>query len=285
MREIVVLSGKGGSGKTSVSAALARIMEKKVLVDCDVDAANLYLTLNAREIEREPFFAGLEAFVDQALCTSCGKCEEVCRFGAITSAGVVDELACEGCGACVLVCPQKAVDMRERQAGCWLVSESPFGTLVHAELGIAIENSGKLVSQVRREAKERALSQGAQWLLVDGPPGVGCPTIASLSGADAVLLVLEPTGSGLADAKRLVALAKHFELPVLACINKATLHEGQTAIARKWTANAGLVLVGELPYHEAFRKASSEGCSIWESGGKELQAAIQLLWQNVQKAL
>lgn len=285
MKEIVVLSGKGGSGKTSVTAALTRLVERGVLADCDVDAANLHLTMNARELERHPFYAGYEAFVERQLCTGCGRCEGVCRFGAIVSGGEVDELSCEGCGACALVCPQQAIDMRQRQAGHWLVSQTPYGTLVHAELGAAVDNSGKLVSQVRREARRRGEEQKGQWLLVDGPPGVGCPTIASLSGVDAVLLVLEPTGSGLQDARRLVALARHFSLPVLVCINKATLHLGQTEAARAWARQEGLTVVGELPYHEAFRQASAAGSSIWETGGQELRRPLQALWQRLQQVL
>ena len=228
MKEIVVVSGKGGTGKTSVTASLAVLAERPVLADCDVDASDLYLVLAPRILERHEFFGGRKAVVREADCLGCGDCRRRCRFGAVarrdrSPAGqvfAVDPFSCEGCGVCVRFCPASAIDFPERSCGEWMVSATRCGPMVHARLGIAAENSGKLVSTVRREARRVAEAEGRSLIVVDGPPGIGCPVIASLTGASLVLAVTEPTLSGEHDLARVLDLARHFGIPSAVCVNK-----------------------------------------------------------------
>jgi MinD superfamily P-loop ATPase len=190
MKEIVVLSGKGGTGKTSIVGSFAAIAQNKVMADCDVDAADLYLLLQPKVLEEREFWSGQTAFIDSEKCTECGLCEEVCRFGAITDYAV-DPISCEGCGFCYQVCPTEAITMRENMAGYWFISDTRYGPLSHARLGIAQENSGKLVAQVRQNAKSIAKKEKLEYIITDGPPGIGCPVISSLSGANLALIVTE----------------------------------------------------------------------------------------------
>ncbi|GAH59822.1 unnamed protein product, partial [marine sediment metagenome] len=214
MKEVVVLSGKGGTGKTSIAASFAALAQSKVLVDCDVDAADLHLLLEPQIKEENEFWSGQVASIDKERCTECGLCQEVCRFGAIKDY-VVDEISCEGCELCSQICPVDAITMRPCMAGHWFISDTRYGALVHARLGIAEENSGKLVTLVRNNARLIAKKGELDYIISDGPPGIGCPVIASLSGANLALLVTEPTLSGIHDLERVIGVCRHFGIPAL----------------------------------------------------------------------
>ena len=219
MREMIVISGKGGTGKTSLMAAFASLAENKVLCDADVDAADLHLIMEPEIIKRSNFKSGHSAVVHAAKCTECGLCRYLCRWQAISPNFEVDPISCEGCGVCVYFCPEQAIDFPENTCGEWFISNTRLGPMVHARLGIAEENSGKLVTLVRREARKLAEEKGLDLILTDGPPGVGCPVIASIGGADAILIVTEPTVSGRHDMQRVAQLAAHFKVPAMICIN------------------------------------------------------------------
>ena len=213
MKELIVISGKGGTGKTSLMAAFASLAENKVLCDADVDAADLHLIMAPEVRERRDFQSGNTAVIDQDKCTECGQCLDLCRWNAISNDFEVNAIACEGCGVCVYFCPEKAIDFPENTCGEWFVSDTRFGPMVHARLGIAEENSGKLVTLVRQQAGKLAEAKNLDLILTDGPPGVGCPVIASVGGATAVLIVTEPTVSGVHDMQRVAQLAAHFKFP------------------------------------------------------------------------
>lgn len=285
MKELVVVSGKGGTGKTSVSAALAYLAPHKVMVDCDVDAANLHLVSGAVIQKAYPFSAGFEPVIDPAGCTACGKCTEACRFSAITDGDITDPLSCEGCGVCEFVCPAKAVHMREKQAGQWFVANTAYGSLVYAELGISVENSGKLVSKVRQEAKEIANDNKLPLIIVDGPPGIGCPAIAALSGANLALAVVEPSLSSMHDLSRLVNLADFFSLPVAVCINKSSLHRENTQRIIDWCSSKQIPIVGQLPYSDAFRAAVASGRSVMRMEDTYVKEQMSEMWSKLSKLL
>ena len=257
MKEIVVVSGKGGTGKTTVLASYATLAENAVLADCDVDAPNLHMLLRPRPIRKERFVGSKVANVDEDLCTSCGRCEEFCRFGAIhisDQGGVmptVDDGSCEGCGVCVRICPETAVRLVDRAVGEWYLSETDQGTMVHALLEPGAENSGKLVAMVKHMAKTTAKEQGAELVLVDGPPGIGCPVISALSGADLVVIVSEPTLSGLSDFKRIADLARGFDITCALLINKSDLNcdVADSLLAEARTRK--IECIGHVPYDEA----------------------------------
>ncbi len=249
MKEILLLSGKGGTGKTTICAALAALWkEPKVLADADVDASNLPLLLAPRPVSRTPFFAGWEPVKEEEKCTGCGLCREKCRFGAIGEDLRINPLDCEGCGVCAWFCPEKALSMREKEVGEIFVSETPYGPLVHAELYPGEENSGKLVVEVKRRARALAEEKGINFILIDGSPGVGCPVIASLSGVSLCLLVAEPTVSGLHDFRRLAALLKHFRIPGYLIVNKADLAPELTEKLLELASIEGFVRLGSVPY-------------------------------------
>jgi MinD superfamily P-loop ATPase len=293
MKELVVCSGKGGTGKTSVVAAFAALARDKVLADCDADAADLHLVL-APEVQRsEPFVSGHEANILPAACNGCGICAEVCAYEAIdreetepgSSRCMISPFRCEGCGVCVHFCPEQAIAFPERLCGEWYVSSTRHGTLVHARLGVAAENSGKLVTLVRQEARRRAAAEGRGLILVDGPPGIGCPTIASVSGADLLLAVSEPTLSAQHDLERLVQLAAHFQLPVAVCLNKHDLNPQQVADTESWCRERGLPVVGRIPYDPRVTAAQIEGVSVVEHGEGPAATAVQALWQETARLL
>lgn len=285
MKELVVLSGKGGTGKTSISAALAFLAPEKVLADCDVDAANLHLLIGAQERESHEFTAGFEPDVNMEECLHCGKCTDLCRFKAINSGVITTSFACEGCGVCAFNCPAHAISMRDKKAGNWLVSDTRFGTMVHAELGLAVENSGKLVSRVRQEAKKLAERQQAPLIITDGPPGIGCPAIATVTGADLVLAVVEPSLSAMHDFERLRTLCGHFKTPVAVCINKATLSTANTSTLKDLLARNEVPVVGEIPYNSVFRTAVQAGRTVMEADNAAIQETILELWFNLSALL
>jgi MinD superfamily P-loop ATPase len=294
MRQLVVLSGKGGTGKTSFTAALARFAPRVLVADADVDAPNLHLLLRATRQRGEgtEFPGGLEVGLDEAACNGCGECARVCRFDAVEmvdrGATVVprfDPFACEGCGFCARVCPTGAITMNRRVAGAIYVSDTEVGPLVHARLRVAEENSGRLVSEVRRRAVEVADAEQRELILVDGPPGIGCPAIASLTGADAALLVTEPTASGLADLRRVVELCAHFRVPAAVVLNKADLWPPAEEELAQLCAARGLPYLGGVAYDPAFHTAARAGRTVVDTAGPPLLGRLLALWEEVRDFL
>ena len=266
MNEIVVVSGKGGTGKTTLLAYLASVTGKAVTADCDVDAPNLHLLLRPRILHRQPFVGMKTAKIDGSKCTNCGKCVPLCRFNAIRSIGnptlkkvAIDEGCCEGCGLCSRICQSRAIKMVDKRVGEWYVSDTAFGKMVHAQLDPGADNSGKLVSMVKQKARMIAKEEGVETILVDGPPGTGCPVIASLSGCSLAVIVTEPTESGMSDAKRIMDLAKGFQLKIGFVTNKADINEGLTVKLEEHAAKAGATILGRIPYDELLVKTMAQG--------------------------
>lgn len=280
MKELVIISGKGGTGKTSITASFASLASSAVLTDCDVDAADLHLVLEPTIQRRETFTSSHAAEIRFADCTQCGLCETLCRFDAIADFKV-DPLACEGCGVCVEFCPAKAIDFPEQDCGEWFVSDTRHGSMVHARMHPGAENSGKLVSLVRREARALAEEQNSDFLLVDGPPGIGCPVIASITGADSVLVVSEPTLSGEHDLKRVLQLTAHFKIPAMICINKWDINPEMTerieTLARTFNAKP----VGRIPYDAAVTAAQINARALVEDSNGSAAQAVRQTWETV----
>ena len=293
MKELVVISGKGGTGKTSIVASFAALANGKVLADCDVDAADLHLVLEPRIRHREAFQAGNEATIRQEDCIACGECLTQCRFDAIIrkqdEAGeatfTIDPISCEGCGVCVEVCPAEAIDFTEKTCGEWFISETRHGPMVHARLGIAEENSGKLVTIVRNHAKKIAEEQELDLVIIDGSPGIGCPVIASVVGASLVLVVTEPTLSGINDLERVVTLANHFRIPTVVCINKCDINPQMSARIETLCTEMGLEVAGKVPYDEAVTTAQLERKSVVETDDGPAAREVRRMWTRIHRAL
>ena len=286
MKELVVISGKGGTGKTSLMAAFASLAEKKVLCDADVDAADLHLLMDPDIKERHDFQGGSTAIINPNNCTQCGLCRDLCRWNAISEAFEVDPIECEGCGVCVDFCPEEAIDFPIKTCGEWYISNTRFGPMVHARLGIAEENSGKLVALVRQEAKKLAEKNKLDLLITDGPPGVGCPVIASLGGASAVLVVAEPTVSGLHDMERVAQLAAHFKVPGMVCVNKFDLNFDQTEAIEKLAKENKMTVVGRVPFDPVFTESMVKGQTVLEYvGNSKFRSSISEIWQNIRNQL
>jgi MinD superfamily P-loop ATPase len=284
VRELVVVSGKGGTGKTSLTASFAVLSGKAVVADCDVDAADLHLILSTQIRERHEFYSGNKAVIRSTECTRCGKCQELCRFGAVTACGKenayeIDPVSCEGCGVCVRFCLAGAIDFPERICGEWMVSDTRCGPMVHARLGVAAENSGKLVSTVRYEARRIAKDEGHGLVIVDGPPGIGCPVIASLTGTSQALVVTEPTVSGEHDLERVMALARHFGVPTSVCVNKWDLNPVMTERIEAFALQSGARIVGRIRYDNAITTAQMRGKAVVEIDAPSA-GDIRLVWQS-----
>ena len=294
-KELVVISGKGGTGKTSIVASFAALAEKAVLADCDVDAADLHLVLEPTIVRREEFSGGCRARIVAERCTACGKCEEICRFDAIRLDGPgngkvdktyrVDPIACEGCGVCAWFCADNAVEFAPAINGEWFVSDTRCGPMVHARLGVAEENSGKLVSIVRIEAKKIVEDRKLDLVLIDGAPGIGCPVIASITGADVVLVVTEPTLSGLHDLQRVADLTRHFGIQTLVCVNKWDLNNELASRIETQARSRGLRVAGRVRYDRAVTEAQIKKLSVVEHARNGVAGDIKNLWANVQEAL
>ena len=288
--ELVVISGKGGTGKTSIVASFAALAGNPVLADCDVDACDLHLILTPQEQHRETFMSGHEAIIDQGECVGCGACLAHCRYGAVRMEGKgagdarfsIEPASCEGCGVCVRFCPMQAIEFPERKCGDWFVSDTRCGPLVYAKLGAGAENSGKLVATVRKVAMERADEAGADLVIVDGPPGIGCPVIASLTGASFVLLVTEPTPSGEHDLERVLALTRHFDLPAAVCVNKWDLNPEMTSRIENLARTQGAEVAGRVRYDRSVTAAQIEARAVVEGVGA-VSDDIRALWENLKE--
>lgn len=298
MKQIVIMSGKGGSGKTFVSSSIAAIAgangeaHSTTFADCDVDAANLHLMLAPRDTSCSDFVSGKLATVDPARCTACGLCVDACRFEAIslvdTDAGRsarIDPIACEGCGVCEYVCPVDAVALAEQRRGRWCDSRTPYGALVHAHLEPGEENSGKLVAKVRERAVDRAREEGADWVLIDGPPGTGCAAKSAMTGTDYVLLVAEPTPSGIHDMLRVVDLAHHFRIPIGLVVNKADLAPHRTDELRRIAAEQAIEWLGEIPFSRAVPEALTTLTPYPIARRDEITATLEAAWGRVRAEL
>jgi len=282
MKELTIISGKGGSGKTSITASFAALAEKCIIIDADVDAADLHLVMEPQIEQEAEFKGGSKAWIDLDLCMYCGECLYRCQFAAIKPNFVVDELACEGCGVCVHFCPANAIRFEQKVCGKWFVSNTPYGPLVHARLGIAEENSGMLVSLLRKETRSIAGKQGYDLIMTDGPPGIGCPVIASIGGASAILIVAEPTVSGLHDMERVAQLASHFKLPAMVCVNKFDLNPGQTEAIETIAKEKNMVVLGRIPFDPIFTKSMIQGKTIHEyKAESEIGKIVTDIWHHV----
>jgi MinD superfamily P-loop ATPase len=260
------------------------VARSKVLADCDVDAADLHLLLRPQMKEESKFWSGQIALIDKKLCTRCGTCEAVCRFEAIKGFKI-DPLSCEGCGFCSHVCPEHCIKMRENMAGHWFVSDTRYGPLVHARLGIAEENSGKLVTVVRQNARLIAEKEGLEYIITDGPPGIGCPVISSLSGAKLALLVTEPTLSGIHDLERVLEVCRHFGVPALVCINKYDINEENTREIERFCLGQSVEVVSKIPLDNVVTEALVQGLPVVEYCDGEVAQEVERLWHRVCTAL
>jgi MinD superfamily P-loop ATPase len=290
MKQLVVLSGKGGTGKTSVAAALADLAARElgvVLVDADADAANLGLLLENETVETRPFPGSDVARIDGDLCLACGGCFDVCRFGAVVPGDPfsIDATACEGCAACALECPAAAIRMEPTRAGSEIHARTRLGPLFHGDLLPGQENTGKLVAALRSAGTQAARETGAELVLVDGPPGIGCPVLAACTGADLALLVTEPSLAAHHDLERILETLAHLSIPAVVCLNKADLHPGLAARVRSFLRRRGLPLVGEIPYHPVMRDAVARRLPPTAMGDEALQALLAGIWVRVREAL
>lgn len=284
MREIVVISGKGGTGKTSICASLAHLADKAIICDLDVDAPDLHLLLDPQIQRQEPFFSGNEAVINEESCRQCGTCANLCRFEAVTcSQGqyAIDTTRCEGCGVCVSLCPAKAIAFPEKRCGDWYISDTRFGPFVHAQLAPGQENSGRLITLLKQQAYALAKAKGAELVLCDGSPGVGCPVISSLSGASLAVAVVEPTPSGRHDFQRVAALCEHFAIPMAVIINKADLNPREASVIAEFAYEKDASVVGRLPFDPAVTKAMVQRKALTEYPNP-LGGSLRVIWDRIR---
>ena len=283
MKQIVVISGKGGTGKTTITASFAVLSKNKVIVDCDVDAADLHILLEPKILERHKFIGSKTAIIDKEKCTQCGKCIEVCRFDAISKDFIVDPISCEGCGVCFHICPEKAIRMEDVLSGEWFISETRYGPFIHAKLGIAEENSGRLVSALRQNAKSMAEKGKFDLVIIDGSPGIGCPVISSITGTDLVLVVTEPTLSGIHDMVRIVELTRHFRVKTFIVINKYDLNTEMAEKIEEYCRINKISLAGKIVYDPIVTEAMVNKKTVIEYSDGKIVQQIKDIWEVVSE--
>ena len=279
--ELTVISGKGGTGKTTIAAAIAELEKENVKVDCDVDAPNFYLYYDGQDFSREDFSGGKKAVVDKERCITCGICQGVCQFNAIEY-GEVEFLNCEGCGACVLICPTQAVSLVDEKTADVYLTDTGKGILSRAQMEIGSEGSGKLITVLRKQAKANPKQE---LIISDGSPGIGCPVIASITSTDAALIVTEPTQSGMADLERIVNLCKQFKIKTLVCINKADINEQIAEEIERYCNTNGLLLAGRIPYDDTVLRSVNELKPIIYYNGSQAADAVKKMWKVIKKEL
>jgi MinD superfamily P-loop ATPase len=284
MKQLTIISGKGGTGKTTITAAFATLSQSHVIADCDVDAADLHLILNPAIESSAEFYGGKTAVIDVDKCRQCDECIHVCRFDAVTHYAV-DPISCEGCGVCVHACPEEAITMHRHLSGNWFISYIRAGYMIHAKLGIAQENSGKLVSLVRQQARLIAEKENKQNIIIDGPPGIGCPVIAAISGVDLLLVVTEPTLSGIHDLERVLGVATHFNVPAVVCINKHDINSENTSKIEGYCLNNNLEIVGKIPYDQSVTRAMINRKSVVEYPCGDVSKEVIHIWNKVEEML
>jgi MinD superfamily P-loop ATPase len=285
MREIIIISGKGGTGKTSLTGAFAHLADHKIICDLDVDAPDLHLLLQPAREREEEFYSGYEAEVDREMCTACGECATLCQFGAIRENGdgfVVDPLRCEGCKVCVAFCPAAAIRFPAKHCGQWFISSTRFGALVHAQLFPGGENSGRLVMVLKQQARELAKARGASLVLCDGAPGIGCPVISSLSGAHLAVAVTEPTPSGRHDLTRVADLCQHFRVPLAVIINKYDLNQEETRRIEAICEEGEYPVVAHLPHDPVVTRAMLQGLVVTEMPEAPFNHELQHAWARIK---
>lgn len=295
MKELVVISGKGGTGKTSIAASFAALAKSAVMADCDVDAADLHLILQPQRLHQEEFYGGYKARIKADKCNQCGSCYELCRFDAVIAPDnktgseetlfKIDPVSCEGCGVCANFCPDDAIVMEQPVSGEFYISNTRYGALIHAKLGIAAENSGKLVALVRKNARQLSQKNGHDLVIIDGSPGIGCPVVSSITGTDLALIVTEPTVSGIHDLDRICELTGHFHIPACICINKWDLNPEMTDKIKQTAEETGIPVAGMIRYDNLFTKAQLIGASVVEYSGGVTSGEIKELWKHVSALL
>ena len=284
MKQLTIISGKGGTGKTTITAAFAALAQDHVMADGDVDAADLHLILNPYIQKQEDFFGGRAPSLDRDKCDECGICMDICRFDAIHDL-IIDHISCEGCGLCMHACPYDAIAMEEKLSGQWFLSDTRFGPMVYAKLGIAEENSGKLVTLVRQQARLTAEKENRNLVIIDGPPGIGCPVIAAITGVNLVLVVTEPTLSGIHDLERVLGVAKHFNIPGVVCINKYDINLENSRTIKEYCNERGIEVVGEIPYDHVVTRAMVQSKSIVEYDSGMIADIAKNMWGRINGIL
>ena len=285
MKQLTIISGKGGTGKTSIAAAFASLAKNAVFADCDVDAADLHLILKP-EIKKTMSFHGLKiASINKELCTGCKKCFDHCKFNAIDEDINITKESCEGCGVCEYVCPVDAIQMVDRDSGFSYISDTRFGPMAHAMLKTAEEASGKLVTVVRNNAKKLAEENKKDLVVIDGPPGIGCPVISSISGVDLVLVVTEPTLSAIHDLERILGVAYHFQIPAIVCINKYDINLDNTKKIEHYCKSNSIEIVGKLPYDNIVTEAMIHEKTIVEYSKEDFSDTIIDMWNKIEGRL
>ena len=287
IKEVLILSGKGGTGKTSIVGSFAHLADNKILVDCDVDASDLHLLLSPRPTETHDFKSGVKARVEADKCSGCGMCAELCQFDSIVmeETAVISAFKCEGCGVCAHFCPDEAIVLEENHCGSWYRADTAYGPLVHAQLFAGEENSGKLVSHIKKQARQLAESTNTNLILIDGAPGIGCPVIASLSNVDLVVVVTEPTLSGKHDLDRILDLTEHFKTPALVCINKWDLHPEMSDIIEASCKERGADLLGRIPFDPKVIACQIQGVPVTASDTSLAGYSIRDIWKKLKEKL
>ncbi len=283
MKQISFVSGKGGTGKSTLVASLSLLVKEKMLADCDVDAPNLHILLDNKSLFTEDFYGAREAVIDADVCIECGRCKEVCRFNAIKDTIEIIPMHCEGCGACIIVCPIKAISLEPVKTGQTYVAETDRGTFAHALLDVGAEGSGKLVTEVRKKLEQ--FKKDEKWVLIDGSPGIGCVVIASITGASAVVAVAEPTKSGLSDLERVLSVTRHFQIPGFVCINKFDLNPEITATIEKFCRENSFPVIGKIPFDPEIMKALQEFKTPIETNNLRFITEIINIWKKLEEEI